>query len=231
MKDRIRHRRLRKNRDIDFDDNVVLDYEGLYYKRRRRPASPFRIDDLSKWTNLLQALHRRDDTYYVVGVGKGEHLLLPAVSHNVTRPPRMALILPARINNESLTADIVTLMQIDCSVVNTTIVKLKSDALPESLRKKSDSKQAVNEPISTQRPSNNLRNRARAIHAGLSHEIHNSSNISSYSDKLKMQAASNNNDERIQKDDLFAQYLISKIDNSKKIVNDSSRFVSKTDIN
>lgn len=39
--------------------------------------------------------------------------------------------------------DHVTLMQIDCSVVNTTIVQLKSDALPESLRKKSDNKAPV----------------------------------------------------------------------------------------
>lgn len=34
--------------------------------------------------------------------------------------------------------DHVTLMQIECSVVNTTLVQLKSDALPESLRKKNN---------------------------------------------------------------------------------------------
>jgi hypothetical protein len=76
----------------------VIDYETLYRKRRRKPED-FNIDDLSEWNDLLQALHRRDDTFYVVGVGKGEHLLLPAVSHNVTRPPRMALILPAKSSN------------------------------------------------------------------------------------------------------------------------------------
>lgn len=65
----------------------------------RKSLDGFNMDDFGEWNALLQALHRRDDTFYVVGVGKGEHLLLPAVSHNVTRPPKMALILPARSGN------------------------------------------------------------------------------------------------------------------------------------
>lgn len=74
-------------------------YENLYDKPLRKSANKFNVDDFGEWNALLQALHRRDDTFYVVGVGKGEHLLLPAVTHNVTRPPKMALILPARSSN------------------------------------------------------------------------------------------------------------------------------------
>lgn len=95
LRERSRLRRLRR-KELDFGDSAVIDYETL--KPRRKPVD-FDMDDLSQWTDLLQALKRRDDTFYVVGVGKGEHLLLPAVSHNVTRPPRMALILPARSGN------------------------------------------------------------------------------------------------------------------------------------
>lgn len=65
----------------------------------RKPVDDFHMGDFGEWNALLQALQRRDDTFYVVGVGKGEHLLLPAVSHNETRPPKMALILPARTSN------------------------------------------------------------------------------------------------------------------------------------
>lgn len=99
MREKSRLRRLRRSKDLDFEESAVIDYETLYSKPRRKSVNDFSIDDLSEWTDLLQALQRRDDTFYVVGVGKGEHLLLPAVSHNVTRPPRMALILPARSGN------------------------------------------------------------------------------------------------------------------------------------
>lgn len=95
VRDKSRLRRLRR-KDIDFPENAVIDYTTLYRKPLIKPAEL--IDDLGEWNALLQALHRRDDTFYVVGVGKGEHLLLPAVSHNITRPPKMALILPARSN-------------------------------------------------------------------------------------------------------------------------------------
>ncbi|CAG4926198.1 unnamed protein product [Colias eurytheme] len=138
IRDKARLRRLRRSltadKDIEFADSGMY-YEKLYNKHIRKARNDYDVNDFGEWNDLLQALHRRDDTFYVVGVGKGEHLLLPAVSHNVTRPPKMALILPARSGNDSILSDHVTLMQIDCSVVNTTLVKLKSNAIPKSLRK------------------------------------------------------------------------------------------------
>ena len=99
IKDKSRLRRLRRNKEIDFAENAVIDYETLYRKPMRKAVNDFNMNDMGEWGALLQALHRRDDTFYIVGFGKGEHLLLPAVSHNVTRPPKMALILPARSGN------------------------------------------------------------------------------------------------------------------------------------
>lgn len=207
VKDKSRLRRLRRNKDIDFAENAVIDYETLYRKPMRKAVNDFNMDDLGEWNALLEALHRRDDTFYIVGFGKGEHLLLPAVSHNVTRPPKMALILPARSGNDSLMNDHVTLMQIDCSVVNTTLVKLKSDALPESLRKPTNDptveQEEKRENTSTYYKTNNDN-----IDINL---LQNSSNrISNYS---KNQNVPHKVD--VGKDDLFAQYLFSKYENSK----------------
>lgn len=103
IKEKSRLRRLRRNKEIDFAENAVIDYETLYRKPIRKAVNDFNMDDFGEWNALLQALHRRDDTFYIVGFGKGEHLLLPAVSHNVTRPPKMALILPARSGNGKFT--------------------------------------------------------------------------------------------------------------------------------
>ncbi|XP_028176960.1 cyclic AMP-dependent transcription factor ATF-6 alpha [Ostrinia furnacalis] len=209
MREKSRLRRLRRNKELDFDESAVIDYETLY-KPRRKSVDDFNIDE---WTDLLQALQRRDDTFYVVGVGKGEHLLLPAVSHNVTRPPRMALILPARTGNDSLMADHVTLMQIDCSVVNTTLVKLKSNALPGSLRKKADVKPSLD-------AQENTRNEVKkgindSFDVNLMDSLKNSSdNLSKFPVIVKKQYAPKEN--ALPKDDTFSQYLFSKYEESKK---------------
>ena len=101
VRDKSRLRKLRRNSQTDkdiFSDSPMY-YERLYHKPIRKSVDELNMGDFGEWNALLQALHRRDDTFYVVGVGKGEHLLLPAVTHNVTRPPKMALILPARSGN------------------------------------------------------------------------------------------------------------------------------------
>ncbi|RVE53267.1 hypothetical protein evm_002100 [Chilo suppressalis] len=218
VREKARHRRLRRSREIDFEDNAVIDYETLYSKPRRKSVKDFGINDLSEWNDLLQALHRRNDTFYVVGVGKGEHLLLPAVSHNVTRPPRMALILPARTSNDSLMADHVTLMQIDCSVVNTTLVKLKSETLPESLRKQvdNDSKSSEYEPTMDLRGGNNIKKTSkRPTDENLANGLHNTSSIANSAPLFKKNMSPMDKD--IPKDDSFTQYLFSKVEDKRKI--------------
>lgn len=101
IKDKSRHRKIRRNKGISSFSDDVIDYNTVYPNRLRNSMDHnFNLlDDFGEWSALLQALQRRDDTFYVVGVGRGEHLLLPAVTHNATRPPKMALILPARNGN------------------------------------------------------------------------------------------------------------------------------------
>ena len=43
---------------------------------------------------FLDAIQRREDTFYVAWFN-GDHLMLPAISHNQTQRPRMSLLLPA----------------------------------------------------------------------------------------------------------------------------------------
>ncbi|XP_050351386.1 cyclic AMP-dependent transcription factor ATF-6 beta isoform X2 [Nymphalis io] len=212
-------RRLRRNapteKDIFPDSDMY--YERLYHKPLRKSANGFNMDDFGEWNALLQALHRRDDTFYVVGVGKGQHLLLPAVTHNVTRPPKMALILPARSGNDSIINDHVTLMQIDCSVVNTTLVKLKSDTLPESLRKTN----VDGKPIHVSMSSDNRRLKKLKVDASPTEIVFNSSNNLSNNFKKNINVGSDN---EINKNDLFTQYLLHKSsDGTKNNLNNKLR--------
>lgn len=110
--------------------------------------------------------------------------------------------------------DHVTLMQIDCSVVNTTLVKLKSESLPESLRKKfDDDKSAVLHTAESKR--NNIKRSIEAsLDTKLSDSLKNSSNNLPNYPANKKQLPSRDGD--ISKDDSFAQYLFSKYEESKQ---------------
>ncbi|XP_039765742.1 uncharacterized protein LOC120637791 isoform X2 [Pararge aegeria] len=226
VREKVRLRRLRRNmpdKDIDFSDAAMF-YERLYHKPIRKSVDDFNVNDFGEWNALLQALHRRDDTFYIVGVGKGEHLLLPAVSHNVTRPPKMALILPALTGNDSLKADHVTLMQIDCSVINTTLVKLKSEALPENIRKTN----VDSMPLSL-RPENKRINRFKPD-ASPPEIVHNTS------DSLSSTLNNKNNDYDIEmnKNFLLTQHLLSKtsvLNNGSVGGKDSSRETNMSNSN
>ncbi|GLH06122.1 Uncharacterized protein GBIM_11630 [Gryllus bimaculatus] len=86
---------------------------------------------------LFEAIHRRDDTFYVVSFSV-DHLLLPALAHNKTLRPKMSLLLPALPFNESMAAppNHVTMMQIDCEVTNTQLLNVKEGDIPVHLRQK-----------------------------------------------------------------------------------------------
>lgn len=116
-------------------------------------------------------------------------------------------------------------MQIDCSVVNTTIVKLKSDALPESLRQKKNNEQGSN--LINKRSTYLRRPRVNEDH--LSSILHNSSNdISNYPVKFKEPDASINDVELSKEENTFAQYLISKYEESKNDSNVSIKVENKS---
>ncbi|XP_051925817.1 cyclic AMP-dependent transcription factor ATF-6 beta isoform X2 [Hippocampus zosterae] len=86
--------------------------------------------------DFLDSIDRREDTFYVVSFRR-DHLLLPAISHNKTRRPKMSLVMPAMSVNESLynaSHGYELMMQVDCEVMNTRTVPIKSSSVPPSRR-------------------------------------------------------------------------------------------------
>ncbi|KAM9495540.1 cyclic AMP-dependent transcription factor ATF-6 beta [Clarias gariepinus] len=91
------------------------------------------------YSDFLDALDRREDTFYVVSFRR-DHLLLPAISHNKTTRPKMSLVMPAIAVNESVynssQGGYELMMQVDCEVMDTRIIPIKSSVVPPSLRDK-----------------------------------------------------------------------------------------------
>ncbi|KAK2541633.1 hypothetical protein Q9966_004177 [Columba livia] len=87
------------------------------------------------YQDFFEAIRRRDDTFYVVSFRR-DHLLLPATTHNKTRRPKMSIVLPAVNINENVIngQDYEVMMQIDCEVMDTRILHIKSSSVPPYLR-------------------------------------------------------------------------------------------------
>ncbi|KAM7343996.1 bZIP_ATF6 domain-containing protein ATf6 isoform 2-T2 [Cochliomyia hominivorax] len=83
-----------------------------------------------EYLRLFRGIKRQDDTFYVLSFNM-DHILLPASVYNKSSRPKMSLMLPA--GDPSHNGDIV-LMQIDCEVINTTELEIKSHMIPEKLR-------------------------------------------------------------------------------------------------
>ncbi|XP_060557491.1 cyclic AMP-dependent transcription factor ATF-6 alpha-like [Ruditapes philippinarum] len=86
---------------------------------------------------FLKALHRRNDTFYVLSFDE-DYYLVPAVQHNKTSRPRMSLVMPAVALNESMMPGEgqVGMMQIDCEVMNTQLIHVQKTAIPRDVREK-----------------------------------------------------------------------------------------------
>ncbi|KAM5293776.1 cyclic AMP-dependent transcription factor ATF-6 alpha [Glossophaga mutica] len=87
------------------------------------------------YQDFFDAIRRRGDTFYVVSFRR-DHLLLPATTHNKTARPKMSIVLPAVNVSENIIdgQDHEVMMQIDCQVMDTRILHIKSASVPPHLR-------------------------------------------------------------------------------------------------
>ncbi|GAA6093769.1 cyclic AMP-dependent transcription factor ATF-6 alpha isoform X2 [Tachysurus ichikawai] len=87
------------------------------------------------YSHFFDELNRRGDTFYVISFRR-DHLLLPATNHNRGSRPKMSVVLPAMNINESVIKDkeIEVMMQIDCEVMDTRILHIKSSSIPPILK-------------------------------------------------------------------------------------------------
>ncbi|XP_045694404.1 cyclic AMP-dependent transcription factor ATF-6 alpha isoform X2 [Phyllostomus hastatus] len=103
----------------------------------RRAGSELQVYRASPQSHqdFFDAIRRRGDTFYVVSFRR-DHLLLPATTHNKTARPKMSIVLPAINVSENVIdgQDHEVMMQIDCQVMDTRILHIKSASVPPSLR-------------------------------------------------------------------------------------------------
>lgn len=92
----------------------------------------------SGYEELFKELRRREDTFYVVSFN-ADHLLLPAVAYNKTNRPKMSLMFPAVGFNGTIADDHLMMMQIDCEVLDTQLIQVKQQLIPDHLRRDSNS--------------------------------------------------------------------------------------------
>ncbi|KAK4883129.1 hypothetical protein RN001_006448 [Aquatica leii] len=109
------------------------------------------------YAEFFEAINRQDDTFYLVSFNS-DHLLLPALNHNKTRRPKMSLLLPSILSNVSSASSqqrTVSLMQIDCEVIDTHLLHVNYGAIPRHLRNNSNTSQETFTPTDTLGDLNN----------------------------------------------------------------------------
>ncbi|XP_062545576.1 cyclic AMP-dependent transcription factor ATF-6 alpha [Armigeres subalbatus] len=156
----------------------------IYQKQKARKESDlaFYYSGFGKkYAKFFEEIGRRDDTFYLVSFS-GEHLLLPALAYNKTNRPKMSLMLPAMVDNATHSSDKVTLMQIDCEVMNTSMIQIREKTIPGDLlrphAKQEESSTGSNdntkktERSSTEYSDNNAHNMSSSTPVKDNHKTH-----------------------------------------------------------
>lgn len=119
------------------------------------------------YADFFEAINRKKDTFYVVSFSE-QHMLLPALHHNSTSRPKMSLIMPSLIQNNVTHPRMVSLMQIDCEVLDTKMINVKWGTIPEQFRKGSNSTNS-DKYTENQRSGNNKRKYKKDKQIGRAH--------------------------------------------------------------
>lgn len=120
----------KQKRKIFLDSETHQKHAKLNIEGERNSLDLFKPRISEEYLRLFRGIKRQDDTFYVLSFNM-DHILLPASVYNKSSRPKMSLMLPA--GDPSHNGDIV-LMQIDCEVINTTELEIKSHMIPEKLR-------------------------------------------------------------------------------------------------
>ncbi|XP_071097689.1 cyclic AMP-dependent transcription factor ATF-6 beta-like isoform X2 [Haliotis cracherodii] len=107
----------------DFNPNMLRSKDSGYH------VQVFDGSDGRK--EFLDAIHRRNDTFYVLSFNT-DYLLVPASAHNKTMRPRMSLVMPVVTINETMQPPpgSVGMMQIDCEVLGTQLIHVHKSVIP-----------------------------------------------------------------------------------------------------
>ncbi|XP_018331405.1 cyclic AMP-dependent transcription factor ATF-6 alpha [Agrilus planipennis] len=149
----------RKNKRLKNKINSVKDnYAEPVYEMKKRSNSlrnsiPNEIQVFAPnldqiYSEFFEAINRQDDTFYLVSFSP-DHMLLPALNYNKTRRPKMSLILPSLLNDDSSQLSVIPLMQIDCEVLDTQIIHVKNGTIPRHLRSYNSTTSPVSPPHSS----------------------------------------------------------------------------------
>ncbi|RUS80415.1 hypothetical protein EGW08_011827 [Elysia chlorotica] len=116
-------------------------HEGTQARRRERRVGgsrPYPVQlfggGFDPREQLLDAIPRRNDTFYVLSFST-DYFLVPATAHNKTMRPRMSLLMPvvsSSLNgSQTHRGDQVDMMQIDCEILNTNLIHVRRSAFPD----------------------------------------------------------------------------------------------------
>ncbi|XP_062919802.1 cyclic AMP-dependent transcription factor ATF-6 alpha [Mobula hypostoma] len=97
------------------------------------------------YPSFFEAIRRKGDTFYLISFRR-DHFLLPAISHNKTTRPKMSLVLPAMNIDEQFInepKDHEVMMQIDCEVMATRVIHIKTSLIPAFLREQQENRTAA----------------------------------------------------------------------------------------
>ncbi|XP_078357716.1 cyclic AMP-dependent transcription factor ATF-6 alpha-like isoform X2 [Oculina patagonica] len=88
-----------------------------------------------KFKTFEEEIDKKSDTLYIVSF-RGDHLVFPATEYNATQRPKMSFMIMAPPNRTewqqgtNRDKDLVTMMQIDCQVMDTKFVNIKKSSIP-----------------------------------------------------------------------------------------------------
>ncbi|XP_056639585.1 cyclic AMP-dependent transcription factor ATF-6 alpha [Diorhabda sublineata] len=105
------------------------------YETSKNEIQVFSVTPDQMYSEFFEAINRQEDTFYVVSF-TDQHMMLPALYHNKTRRPKMSLIMPSMLPNDTVSkTSLIPLMQIDCEVLDTRLIHVKHGVIPQHFRK------------------------------------------------------------------------------------------------